>query len=52
MKKMSIQTGSLNFSVTGSGNPTSVFNDNTVVEIETGKIVIDDKQKFKIHKPV
>lgn len=49
MKKMSIQTGSLNFSVTGSGNPTSVFNDNTVVEIETGKIVIDDKQKFKIH---
>ncbi len=49
MKKMSIQTGSLNFNVTGSGNPTSFFNDNTVVEIETSKIIIDDKQKFKIH---
>ena len=39
MKKMSIQTGSLNFNVTGSGNPTAIFNDNTVVEIETDKLL-------------
>lgn len=49
MKKMSIQTGSLNFNVTGSGNPTAILNDNTVVEIETDKLSIDNEQQFKIH---
>lgn len=49
MKKMSIQTGSLNFNVTGTGNPTAILNDNTVVEIETDKLSIDNEQQFKIH---
>lgn len=49
MKKMSIQTGSLNFNVTGTGNPTAILNDNTVVEIETDNLVIDNEQQFKIH---
>lgn len=47
---MSIETNSLNFNITGNGNPMSGFTDNQIVEIPNEKIIENNNQKFIIHE--
>lgn len=49
-KKMLIQTSGLSFNVTGSGNPTTDYSDNQIVEIPNDKIIENNNQHFVIHE--
>lgn len=49
-KKISIETNSLNFNITGNGNPTTGFTDGQIVDIPNDKIIEDNNQRFIIHE--
>jgi ParB-like chromosome segregation protein Spo0J len=49
-KKMQINTGNLNFDITGNGNPTTGYTEGQIVEIPNDKIFENNNQHFIIHE--